>query len=49
MFGTNTLPVSWDGVFNGKQMEPGVYVYVIKVEYGGGRVQVYSGDVTSVR
>lgn len=36
----------WDGTYNGKQMDPGVYVWVIGVVDAQGGVRVYKGDVT---
>ncbi|MBK8723258.1 MAG: gliding motility-associated C-terminal domain-containing protein [Saprospiraceae bacterium] len=39
----------WDGTFNNKLMNPGVYVYVTEVEYKDGKKKVYKGDVTLIR
>lgn len=36
----------WDGTYNGKRMDPGVYVWVIGVVDAQGGVRVYKGDVT---
>lgn len=36
----------WDGTLNGKQMNPGVYVYIIEVQFVDGQVLLYRGDVT---
>ncbi|HKK88896.1 MAG TPA: gliding motility-associated C-terminal domain-containing protein, partial [Saprospiraceae bacterium] len=39
----------WDGTFNGKIMNPGVFVYVAEVRFIDGNVKVFSGDVTLFR
>jgi gliding motility-associated-like protein len=39
----------WDGTFNGKMMAPGVYVYVIQVEFADNQVLTYRGDITLLR
>lgn len=36
----------WDGTFNGKRMNPGVYVYQAKVIFLDGTTKLYKGDVT---
>ncbi|MBK8723521.1 MAG: gliding motility-associated C-terminal domain-containing protein [Saprospiraceae bacterium] len=36
----------WDGTFNGKRMNSGVYVYHAKVIFLDGTAKVYKGDVT---
>jgi len=36
----------WDGTLNGRQMNPGVYIYLIEVEFVDGQVLLYRGDVT---
>jgi gliding motility-associated-like protein len=38
----------WDGYFKGKLMNPGVFVYLIEVEFVDGIVLLYRGDVTLV-
>ncbi len=40
---------SWDGTFNGKVLNAGVFVYVIKVDYGDGIREVLSGDISLVK
>jgi gliding motility-associated-like protein len=48
VFGVHSLPISWDGRFRGKEMEPGVYVYVVKfIEEND--IQIHSGSLTLVR
>ncbi len=36
----------WDGTLNGKRMNPGVYVYIMEVQFVDGQVLLYRGDVT---
>ena len=43
---TGRSTVGWDGMFNGELMNPGVYVYHFQVEFLGGAVEDYFGDVT---
>ena len=50
----NLLPASgnvgaWDGTYKGKKVNPGVYVYLIEVEFMDDRVILYRGAVTVVR
>jgi len=55
VFSTDDLPVflptdlddsGWDGTLNGQLMNPGVYVYIIEVEFVDGIVLLFRGDVT---
>jgi len=39
----------WDGTFNGKLLNTGVFVFSIEVEFIDGRVELFSGDVTLLR
>lgn len=39
----------WDGHFNGKMANPGVYVYMIEIEFLDGISLIYRGDVTLLR
>jgi hypothetical protein len=39
----------WDGQWKGKSVNPGVYVYTIKVEYVNGSTEILSGDITVIR
>lgn len=45
----NDPQFGWDGHAKGKEVSPGVYVYVVEVEYIDGSTEVFSGDVTVVR
>ena len=53
MFGTNNIEDSWDGIFRGSHMEPGVYVWYIKGEVDVCGMRDFNvlnkGDVTIVR
>ncbi len=42
------IPV-WDGRFNGKKMNAGVYIYLVEVEFIDGITLLYRGDVTLIR
>ena len=48
-FQPNSPVLGWDGSFRGKQMNPGVFVWVVEVEWNDGVVELYKGDVTIVR
>jgi gliding motility-associated-like protein len=48
VFYSASIPVEWDGHFNGKALQPGVYVYVVKF-IRENDVQVLSGGLTLVR
>lgn len=39
----------WDGAFNGKLVNPGVYIYMAEIEYLDGEVEIKQGDVTVMR
>ncbi|MBK7093631.1 MAG: gliding motility-associated C-terminal domain-containing protein [Saprospiraceae bacterium] len=45
----NIQELSWDGRFNGKMVNPGVYVYIIKSITQNGEEVIFSGDVTVLR
>ncbi len=36
----------WNGIYGGQLMSPGVYVYLVEVEFVDGRIFTYRGDVT---
>ena len=48
-FPPNDLSAGWDGTFNGKEMNSGVYVWIAEVELLDGRTEVIEGDVDLVR
>lgn len=39
----------WDGRYNGRLMNPGVYVYLIEIEFEDDITLLYRGDVTLIR
>ncbi len=39
----------WDGRSNGKALDPGVYAYVIEIEFVDNHVGLYHGDITLLR
>jgi len=39
----------WDGTFNGKEMNPGVYIFVAEISFIDHATLMYKGDVTLVR
>jgi hypothetical protein len=45
----DSLTEGWDGRFNGKFVNPDVYVYAIEVLFLDGKVLLYRGDITVVR
>ena len=52
VFASGDNPFTWDGHFAGELMNPGVYVYTVKVRYvtpNGEKEEVFSGDVTLVK
>ena len=49
MYGANAIPAAWDGRFNGKVVEPGVYVYVVELQEANGKTKTTSGDITLIR
>lgn len=40
---------SWNGMFRGKVLNPGVYIYLIEVEFIDGVKLLYRGDITLLR
>jgi gliding motility-associated-like protein len=45
----DNISTGWDGTYQGKYVNPGVYIYVAEVTFLDGRVLVYRGDVTVLR
>src|SRR5690606_26616494 len=48
-FPLNDTDNGWDGEFRGKPMDPGVYVWVLEVEYMDGVREVFKGNTTLIR
>ncbi len=36
----------WDGYFNNKRMQSGVYIYVAEIEFIDGETEIFKGDIT---
>ena len=36
----------WDGTFRGQQLNSGVYVYMVEVEFFDGLIEIFKGDIT---
>ena len=49
VFETNEIPVAWNGRFGERELNPGVYVYVVILTKQDGESDVRSGDITLVR
>ena len=47
--GLNNPANGWDGIFRDKNLPADVYIYMIEIEYGDGKVKTFSGDLTLVR
>jgi hypothetical protein len=45
----NNYSVGWDGSFKGQVINPGVYVYLIEVEFADGQIRMFKGDVTLMK
>ena len=48
-FPANDPTQGWEGKFNNEYCIPGVYVYVLEIEWNNGDVQKFFGDVTLIR
>ncbi|MBX2928353.1 MAG: gliding motility-associated C-terminal domain-containing protein [Saprospiraceae bacterium] len=48
-FPPNDLQYGWDGEFNGRPMNAGVYVFAAEVEYVDGRIELIKGEVMLMR
>ena len=49
VFETNNQVEGWDGLHNGKEVNPGTYVYTLEVTFAEGESEVYTGNVTLVK
>jgi len=45
----NSNTIGWNGVFNNQDMQPGVYVYYIVVDFIDGVSVAFEGDITIIR
>ncbi len=48
-FALNDPNTGWDGNFRGQPMDPGVFIWVLEVEYVDGAREVYKGNTTLIR
>jgi gliding motility-associated-like protein len=48
-FDFNDPNTGWDGTFRGEAMDPGVYVWVLEVQYVDGVTELYKGNTTLIR
>ena len=46
---TVATEISWDGTFNGKRLNPGVFTYRATVRYSDNRIETRYGDITLIR
>jgi gliding motility-associated-like protein len=49
VFESTSQAVGWDGTMNGKLLNPGVYVYVLKAECLSGESFTFKGNITLLR
>ena len=42
----NVETEGWDGYFNGKKMQSGVYIYSVEIEFIDGEVELFKGEFT---
>ncbi len=45
----NDMSLGWDGTYRGKDMQPGVYIWMAEVLFLDGTKAFYTGDVTLIR
>lgn len=48
-FPPNSEPDGWDGTFNNRKLNPGVFVFHVKVRFRDGTKEDYFGDVTLLK
>jgi gliding motility-associated-like protein len=48
-FQPNDPAAGWDGTYNGQDMNPGVFVYLVQVQFKDGETEIFKGDVTLIR
>ncbi len=49
VFETTNAAIPWDGTYKGKELDPGVFTYVVTVNYDDGKSFTESGSVTLIR
>ncbi|MEO0778154.1 MAG: hypothetical protein AAF146_16420, partial [Bacteroidota bacterium] len=48
-FAPNNPDLGWDGTLQGEDMQPAVFVYIAKIRFSDGSVELFTGDVTLMR
>lgn len=48
-FQANTPHEGWNGQFNNEKLNPGVFVYILEVEWKNGERQILKGDLTLIK
>jgi len=48
-FVINDTTTGWDGTFRGAEMEGGIYVWVLEVQFEDGSTDTFSGQTTLIR
>jgi gliding motility-associated-like protein len=52
VFSSDAIPFAWDGAFDGEPVQPGVFVYTVKVTYMVDvieKAKILKGDVTVIK
>lgn len=49
VYATNDPKKGWDGTYNGKDAEIGVYQFLVKVKFRNQQTKTYQGDITLLR
>lgn len=45
----NAVLRGWDGTFRGERLDPGLFVYLAEIEFVGGKIEVFKGDIMLMR
>ncbi len=48
-FQPNDPRMGWEGIFKGKRLNPGVFVFIAEIEFIDGHVEMYQGDITLMK
>ncbi len=48
-FNINDPDSGWNGMYKGEMLDTGVFVYTVEVEFSGGYISVFKGDITLAR
>lgn len=44
----NVETEGWNGYFNNKKMQSGVYIYIAEIEFIDGEIEIFKGDITLI-